>query len=229
MALASGEWLGLLCSDDQYIKGRLEYCYELMKKTTMPALIIQDPSIGEAVECFEAGAKTVGTFKYPQFSGNFWHKELVRALGPFDEQFEYSSDAEFWPRLITRFPLIKTREKNAKYYKHEENYMWTTWRKEDFLEQMMSIGKRVLSYQYPELSEEDRMRLSDHSQIATLETILLTSVGRFGSSDIVKRYFPIYWQRIKGKREKTRFLYQLLRMSIRNPLGQFARKCGLKR
>lgn len=226
MALASGEWLGLLCSDDQYIKGRLEYCYELMKRTTVPALIIQDPSISEDVQYFEAGEKTIKTMRYPQPSGNFWHKELVGTLGPFDEQFEYSPDAEYWPRMITKFPLIKLKNKNARYHQHEENYMWSTWREEDFLEQMMSIEMRVLGYLYPKLSEEERMRLFDHSQSATLETMLLTSVGRFGKGDIVRKYFPIYWERIKGNRAKLFFVWKLIKMSLRNPLWQFVRKCG---
>ena len=57
--------------------------------------------IGKDVEYFEAGAKTVGAFNIHS-SREFLAQRVHQATGPFDEQFGYSSDADFWPRLITR-------------------------------------------------------------------------------------------------------------------------------
>lgn len=151
IAHARGRWMGLMCSDDAYVPGGVARALRLLASLPEPALVIGDPKAEAAEARLPAGPETARALRLPIASGNFWHREVSEKLGGFDERLEYSADGEYWYRCARYFPLVTVREPFATYELHQDNYMWATWAKDDFLEQSGLLARTVLSHQHPEL------------------------------------------------------------------------------
>lgn len=187
IAHALGKWMGILCDDDIYQPGAIDRVMNIIKNCSEPALISQDLSIKKELVHCPAGKETVKGLKLPIISGNFWHKKIVEELGGFNERFIYSADAEYWYRIASRFPVVKVKAPFAVYKRHKNNYMWSTWRKPDFLEQTKILGHAVASY----FCDDDKCarQAVDDGLWDTVMTILETSFLTKGMSDIFSRYF----------------------------------------
>ncbi len=187
---ASGEWLGLMCSDDQYPKNTIGKILKLIDDISEPAMIIQDPSIKNEIEEFPKGVETVENLKLPLASGNFWHSSISEKIGGFDNRFEYSADAEYWYRIALHYPVFKVKAPTAIYYEHESNYMWDTWRKNNYLEQTELLIRTVVNYTN---SNSERKVIKGINN--TLLTVIFKSLTTQNHKDILFQYLWILIKR----------------------------------
>jgi glycosyltransferase involved in cell wall biosynthesis len=201
--LARGEWICFVCSDDLILDGSVEYLLERIRTIGHPAVVIQDPSLSQTEQWLPPGSETARQLRLPIVSGNCWHKTLTAQLGAFDVQLKYSPDAEFWTRLSVHFPVLKVRRRIAKYLDHGENYAYTTWRKDDFLDQVDLITQLNarhfgLDPQGDAFKEFRRRAIDD-----TIGTILGCVEGDSSKLDIFRKYDEIRRKREPQKPRST--------------------------
>jgi hypothetical protein len=210
--LAHGTWLGLLCSDDRYRPQGIVRAMELLATSAEPALIVQDPTVAEGIRRCPPGSVTVRDLRLPIASGNFWHRKVVESVGPFDERFEYSADAEYWYRIASYFPVIKVRDHFAVYEQHETNYMWQTWRKADYLDQTAQLARTVAGHMFHDLPNKGNLILAevDTRIWSTLTTIIENTFMHKGRGDILARYFPEALRRAVTVARKRELFMKLL-------------------
>jgi glycosyltransferase involved in cell wall biosynthesis len=212
---ARGEWLGLLCSDDRYRPGAIERFREIVGMQQEPALIIQCPTSDLELAVVPAGSDTVRNLRLPIASGNFWHRRVYEQVGGFDERFEYSADAEYWYRAAFSFPVVKVREPFAVYMPHEDNYMWATWRRPDYLQQTKLLARTVAGYFYAASFNREKLieaKVADdiwQTQLSIIECTFLTK----GKMDIFQKYFRVaVWQ--AGSLSRMRQLLTVLLSAV---------------
>ena len=204
---ASGQWMGILCDDDVYYERAIERALSIMRSMPEPVLIVQDPSLDVDVLRCASGRETVATLRLPILAGNFWHRKIVEELGGFNERFIYSADAEYWPRIAARFPVVKVKAPFAEYKKHATNYMWKTWREPDFLEQTEALARTVASY-----TDEDAKTIekkTDDSLWSTVLTIISSSFMEKDKMDIFLKYFPEILKRARSMKRKFDLIRRL--------------------
>lgn len=218
---ASGQWMGILCDDDRYEDGAIPRAISTMESCQEPSLILQDPAIrAEVLKC-PAGKETVRRLRLPIVSGNFWHRQIVVKLGGFDERFIYSADAEYWYRIASRFPVVKVKAPFAVYRRHDSNYMWATWRKQDFLEKAEALVRTVASYRSD--NEEALEKEVDNGLWRTLLTIVETVFLSKGMSDIFLKYFPECWKRAYSFKRKADLIKTLIVATVARLKGFWGR------
>lgn len=209
MERARGEWFSLLCSDDLFHPAALGEVRKLLKANPQPAILVQDPGIPNNIERHPPGSNTVRGLTLPIASGNFWHRDTVATVGPFDPRFEYSADVEYWSRIAHRFPVIKSRGFIARYRQHADNYMWATWRRDDFMDQMELITRTVAGYRHdpdqPDFQQTVE-READEAIWGTATEIVCRCFPYPDKQDILIRYLPIAFGRsttVERKRTLT--------------------------
>lgn len=210
---ARGQWLSLLCSDDLFYPGALGEVRKLLKGIGTPALLVQDPTIANNIERHPPGPDTVRAMTLPIASGNFWHRDTVAAVGPFDPRFEYSADVEYWSRIAHRFPVIKSRGFIARYRQHADNYMWATWRRSDFMDQMELITRTVAAYRHDPSSPDFQQTVErevDETIWGTATEIVCRCLPHPDKQDILVQYLPLAFGRatsVERKRALTARLH----------------------
>lgn len=208
---ASGNWLLLMCSDDIFKSGRVIEIIDFIKtKDTEPSLIIQDPSIKIPIEKKAPGPDTVQSINLPIASGNVWHKSITDHLGGFDNRLEYSPDAEFWNRIALHYPVYVLNKHIAVYKRNDDSYMWATWEKEDFIDQIKIIIECNSRYKNPKLSNYDLSKQIDDGVWGTYLEIL-------GNTIITKRQhiFNMYFIKTIKITNSTFRLYELTILLIK--------------
>lgn len=192
LSYATGQWVGMLCDDDEYRPGAIERALSLLTATNFPALVLQDSSIeGESILC-PKGPESVNGLRLPIASGNFWHRDVIKKVGVFDGRFQYSADGEYWYRIVAEFPVIKVKEPFATYHQHHSNYMWATWRKADFIAQTKMLSTAVASYIYagsPRRESEIECYV-DAAVWGTYLSIIEMTVMSKENFDIFRMYLP---------------------------------------
>lgn len=219
IAFSSGEWMGLLCSDDMYAKGAVERAFNLLKTLTQPCLVLQDWSIRGETATLPGGLETAQKVRLPLASGNFWHRDVVKAIGGFDERFEYSPDGEFWFRVARNFPIVKVKEPFAQYNSHGANYMWTTWRQKDFMQQMELLIRVNLKHVFSERNYAEVVDKEVESGLwNTVLTIVDSSFLERGKQDIFMRYALDAFRRASTLQRK-RVLLRTLAKKLMSRVG----------
>jgi glycosyltransferase involved in cell wall biosynthesis len=182
---ASGTWISLLCSDDEYEIGGFQRAFLFLKNLNEPCLVVQNPIL-ESSTVLKAGKEATRKLNLPIASGNFWHEDCLKNCGYFDERLKYSPDAEYWTRIATKYNIVLYPNTFAKYNLHSNNYMWVTWLKEDIIDQMILIGK--LTSQHKEEDYEYNLKeMNWNYQIFFLKN----SIGIKKRRLIVKKYLPL--------------------------------------
>jgi len=171
---ARGEWIGMICDDDRLKLDSIGRVRRLISTCTESCLILQNFSINSDIEWIEAGVYASKRVGLPPASGQFWHRNITKTLGGFDERIKYCPDAEFWLRVAFHYPVLMVRDYLIVPIQHDTNYMWEAFRSSDFLEQVtVSIE---LSAQWVldknELSQEAIQLLIDDGIWETLRTVL---------------------------------------------------------
>lgn len=180
--LAQGRWMTLMCSDDLYAPDAIRRGIEIIKKLPGPHLILQDPTIKNELE-FLPAAK-LDQICLPLASGNFWHREITDKLGGYCEALKYSPDAEFWFRMAKHYPVLKVKQSFAIYNQHEDNFAFSTYRNDDFLEQVQVLENM--------LSDLKGIQSKSDGKIITAKTIMSICLKSKKHKDLA----PIYFSRI---------------------------------
>ncbi len=197
LSLCSGEWISLLCSDDCFVHDGFKKAYDLLKNIKKPCLIIQNPTI-KGNTYLEAGVDTAKKINLPIASGNFFHRDILKNCGLFDERLKYSPDGEYWIRIATKYDILMYAGSFAQYNSHEYNYMWETWLKDDILEQMQLIDKITSEYRGENFIEDLEQRMW-----GTYIFFLNSSIGKIEQQKIVDKYLPIV--RVMAYNNKRKF------------------------
>ena len=222
ISYANGKWMGMLNDDDNYIEGAINRAHKLLEIVDSPSLIVQDPNIEKSLEKLPKGS--AAKLNLPHVSGNFWHRKIIETIGGFDERFKYSADVEFWYRAAHFFPVIKVKEPFAKHNYHGTNYMWTTWRQEDFLEQIKLLGNTILKYtlENGKYTEEIVDKKIKEGLWDTICTIIQTTYLNKDKQDIFKKYIKIAYNEADTFQKKRALMVFLLKVASRDF------KCRLK-
>jgi glycosyltransferase involved in cell wall biosynthesis len=138
MELSTGQWFGLIGSDDYYKPGAIDRAVTVLHKLP-PSLVVYSRDKNGWITT--PGKDAVRNLQLPSGSGNFWHRSIYDDLGGFDERLAYSPDAEYWFRIATKYPVVGVPEKYSVYREHGANLMYETWRKPDFLKQIKLITR----------------------------------------------------------------------------------------
>lgn len=128
MALASGEILAYLNSDDVLLDGALKKVVEFF--TEYPEC---DLVYGNA-DYIDVEGNVIGTYSTAEFSferlmqdccicqpAAFWRRRIVNRVGPFNEQLQTAMDYEYWLRIANSGGILyHTHEKLAQSRLHED-------------------------------------------------------------------------------------------------------------
>lgn len=197
---AQGQWICFMCDDDLFHPDGVARIIELINKKYEACLILQSPEIEEEIKFCKPGIETVKRLKLPLVSGNIWHRDITDNLGVFDERIKYSPDATFWNKIALNYPVIKIKKPFASYVSHENNYAYSTWVENDFLDQVSLIcninalnlyGKEGV---LPTLIIDEIERAKDE----TIFTILNTTCLDKSKKKIFWRYYKIGVERQEG-------------------------------
>lgn len=115
---ATGSWIGLCDSDDEWLPQKLEIQYDIiMKNTNIDFLggnhIDGDLSIlGKKITSLhKANLKELCIKMYPQTSAAIFKKEIVDVLGGYDESRRYCEDGQFFMKICERYNYFYHPEK----------------------------------------------------------------------------------------------------------------------
>ena len=111
-----GEIIGWINSDDYYTENVFDSIANIFSNKKIDAVI------GD-IEVIDANDQVIKRINYPKFnylsgvfngfgkiiSSNaiFWRKEITEEIGVFDEDFNYSMDAEYWSRILLKRKVLK--------------------------------------------------------------------------------------------------------------------------
>lgn len=153
LQLASKEWICIIHDDDILCDGGLQAVRAACSTISEPALIlhraISNTETNQLIyQIFSPGPTAVyrsATGTVP--SGVAVHRDIVTALGKFDEDFAYSSDIEFFARISAQYKVFVIESPAVvEYQLHDDNYQYKTWLKPDFFPQLLEIERRVAAY-----------------------------------------------------------------------------------
>jgi len=211
---ARGEWICFICDDDLFHPNGVNRIIQLIKKITTASLVIQSPTIRTEKEFLEPGVEAVHQLNLPLVSGNIWHRQITDRLGGFDERIKYSPDAEFWYRIAFNYPVVKIKQPFAKYIEHEHNYAYTTWGKDDFLDQVGLICKINSTYFNGNdgAASNKTIEAEEIGKDQTILTILSTTCMRKDKKQIFNKYYRIGLQRSKNRGDALSFRILILDM-----------------
>ena len=208
---SKGEWLLLICSDDVFKAKRVVEILTFIKNNiNTPSLILQDESSVIPINKKQPGAKAVRSINLPIASGNIWHRSITEKLGGFDNRLEYSPDAEFWYRIAQFYPIYIVNQNIAIYQRNDTSYMWKTWGKNDFINQIEIISRCNSRYGDPDISDIDIRKNIKNSVWGTYMQIL-------GDTLATKRQYifnQYIFETIKEVNSLTRF-YELLSLLLK--------------
>jgi len=211
---SKGEWLLLMCSDDAFKAKRVVEILTFIKNNiTTPSLILQDESSVIPINKKQPGPKTVRSINLPIASGNIWHRSITEKLGEFDNRLEYSPDAEFWYRIAQFYPVYIVNQNIAVYQRNDTSYMWKTWEKDDFINQIEIISRCNSRYGDPDISDTDIRKNIKNGVWNTYMQIL-------GDTLATKRQYifnKYIFEAIKEVDSLTRF-YELLTLLLKKAI-----------
>ena len=202
---AEGQWLLLMCSDDLFVsRSIIEIMDFIHNHVDEPSLIIQDPLAVKPFIKKSPGINTVQSINLPIASGNVWHKSISSVLGGFDNRLEYSPDAEFWNRIALNYPVFVLNKHIAVYQRNDNSYMWSTWEKDDFIDQIKIIIECNSRYKNPKVSKNELSKQIDDGVWNTYLEILANTI-------ITKRQhiFNMYFIKTIKSTNSTFRLYEL--------------------
>lgn len=215
LAHASGEWVGLLCSDDYFKPGALTRLKTILAQQQHPCLIVPDANLDVPMRAYPPGINTLKNIRVLLASGNFWHKDLTAKSGKFDERVKYSPDWEFWYRLAHAHPVTKIRESLAVYENHGQNYMYKTWEQPDFLDQVAQLTHIMAQYEPRPPNEADLDDYIRKGQKDTLMTILQCCCGDSQRNALLSKYLQVAWRCAHSTRERIALCrYPLLHIAM---------------
>lgn len=186
MELATGDWFGLIGSDDYYKTDAIEHALKVLHKIP-PSLVVY--SRDRKGWTLQPGRDAVRKLQLPSGSGNFWHRSIYDNLGGFDERLTYSPDAEYWYRIATKYPVVGVPEKYSVYREHGANLMYETWRKPDFIKQIKLITRLNMVHRVDDVTDLDLVVANEGKAVwDTIYYILRMTAKKPDKHDIFDMY-----------------------------------------
>jgi hypothetical protein len=187
MKVATGDFFGLIGSDDYYKPGAIDHAVELLHKIP-PSLVVYSRNSKGWVTT--PGCEAVRNLQLPSGSGNFWHRSIYEDLGGFDERLQFSPDAEYWYRIAAKYPVVGVPEKYSVYREHGNNLMYDTWRKQsDFLKQIRLITRLNMVHRGEDTTDLDLVVANEGKAVwDTVYYILRVTAGKPDKHDIFDMY-----------------------------------------
>lgn len=221
---SSGEWLMLMCSDDIFVEGRVKEILELLKtKIDTPSLILQDESLNSPIIKLPAGKDTINKINLPIASGNIWHRSITDRVGGFDVRLEYSPDAEFWYRIAKDYPVFLLNRNIAKYQRNDTSYMWKTWGKDDFIDQIRLIISCKARYYHPNITDNELVTIIDKEVWKTYLQILGDTIAT-KRHYLFKKYIIIALREYRSIDELFELVILLSRKVLINTIKTITKK-----
>jgi glycosyltransferase involved in cell wall biosynthesis len=128
LALARGEIVAIQSSDDVYLPGAITAAAAAFRASPALALVYGDVEYIDASS--QPGGRThLPPFKLHEYVGKltfipqpaaFFTAEALRAAGGWREDISYAADAEFYLRIVMKFPAAKLDRVVARYRYHDE-------------------------------------------------------------------------------------------------------------
>jgi hypothetical protein len=84
-------------------------------------------------------------FQLPCSSSSF-NIGLLKQNYLFSSKYQYSTDEEFWYRILNSFPIAVIKNCYVKINRSGNNYEYETWKKDDFMIQFIEIRKIIYKY-----------------------------------------------------------------------------------
>jgi glycosyltransferase involved in cell wall biosynthesis len=148
---ATHDWICIVHDDDTIESDALATIRKTIEFIQKPALIGHSYSgddIDTGLRChFIAPGPWAALHPLPIPSGVTIHREIIKAVGLFDERFQYSADIEYFSRIGAKFPsIVIENPRVVSFNLHGQNYEYKTWGKPDFLSQLEEIEKCLIEY-----------------------------------------------------------------------------------
>jgi glycosyltransferase involved in cell wall biosynthesis len=127
-ALAAGEIVGWLNSDDLYLPGALQTVLGQFRAAPATALVY-----GDADYCDRQGAPLgsyrTGPYDFPRLAwfnfvcqpAAFFRRSALQAVGGIDQTLHFAMDYDLWVRIGSRFPCAYLQKRLAVYRLHESS------------------------------------------------------------------------------------------------------------
>jgi glycosyltransferase involved in cell wall biosynthesis len=194
VALASGEWIAFLDSDDVWLPEKLER--QLSALANEPEL-----RLSHTDEIWIRNDRSVNQPKaYTKAGGGIYHRclplccicpssvllrrDLFDEIGGFDETFPVCEDYDLWLRITAREPVHYLDEALVrKYGGHEDQLSTTTWGMDRYRVRAL---EKILSEEI--LSPKDQL-LTKETLIKKLR-ILIAGARKRGNQEVVAEYEP---------------------------------------
>jgi glycosyltransferase involved in cell wall biosynthesis len=128
LARAGGEILTIQSSDDVFLPGAIRAAVETLRQNPDAGLVYGDVrhidadsvTTGEDVQGEFDLADYLGRFMYIPQPGTCFTRAAMERAGRWREAYSYAADADFWMRVVTRFPVLKLNRFVAAYRYHPE-------------------------------------------------------------------------------------------------------------
>jgi glycosyltransferase involved in cell wall biosynthesis len=189
MSLATGDFFGLIGSDDYYKPDAISHVLELLPKLE-PSLVVYSRSV--EIKTSPPGHDTAARLRQPSGSGNFWHRSIYEDLGGFDERLTIGGDPEYWPRIVVKYPLVEWPERFCVVREHENNLMWTVWREPDkLLKQVRLIEQLNMVHRGQDTTDYDMcVEIEGTAVWKTIVYIMQKCAMDTSKQDIFDMYLP---------------------------------------
>ncbi len=148
---ATHDWICIIHDDDTISPDALKTIRKAITLVQEPALIGHSYSGDDFDTCFRCRLVEPGPWAalhpLPVPSGVTIHREIIKAVGLFDERFQYSSDIEYFSRICAKFTsIVIENPRVVSFNLHSQNYEYKTWGKPDFLTQLEEIERCLITY-----------------------------------------------------------------------------------
>jgi glycosyltransferase involved in cell wall biosynthesis len=145
------DWICIIHDDDTIAPDALKTIRKALALLKEPMLIGHSYGGDNLDTCFRCRLVEPGPWAalhpQPVPSGVTIHKEIIKAVGLFDERFQYSGDIEYFSRICSKFTsIIIENPLIVSFNLHGQNYEYKTWGKPDFLTQLEEIEKCLIQY-----------------------------------------------------------------------------------
>jgi glycosyltransferase involved in cell wall biosynthesis len=125
---ARGEILTIQSSDDVFLPGAIRAAVAALQENSEAGLVYGDVKhidansavTGEDVQGGFDLAEYLGRLQYIPQPGTCFTRAAMEQAGQWRDAYSYAADADFWMRIVTRFPVLKLKRFVAAYRYHPE-------------------------------------------------------------------------------------------------------------
>lgn len=128
LSRVQGEIVTFQSSDDVFLPGAVSAAIEAFRREPRVGLVYGDVRhidanssvTGQDVQGPFDLAEYLGRFMYIPQPGTFFTRAAMEAAGLWRQDFSYAADADYWLRIVTRFPVMKLDRFMAAYRYHPD-------------------------------------------------------------------------------------------------------------